>query len=153
MGVTLGHKRRAARVTRPLVDSEEVDRADAPTRASAAEPARRWARHPRLIQVTAVVALALGLAYLTWRIGWTWTDAEPGLFVVLVAAEIFGWISLAGYAFLAWSVPTTHRPPPLRDVTIDVFVCTYDEPVRVVEATLAGCAAIPVTCNNAADRQ
>lgn len=102
-----------------------------------------WARHERATQAVALVALSLGLGYLGWRVGWSLRGVDPLLGWTLLGAEAFGWVSLAFYAFLAWSVPKSLRPPPLRDVSVDVFVCTYDEPISVVEATLVGCRAIP----------
>jgi len=101
-----------------------------------------WARHDRAIQAVSILALAWGAAYLTWRIIATATGANPVTFLVLLAAEIFGWVSLAGYTFMAWRVPPSVRPPLRRRPAVDVYVCTYDEPVAVLEATLAGCRSI-----------
>lgn len=110
-------------------------------------PARSaWAwRHPRFVQACAVAALGWGAAYLVWRIGWSGRGVALPLFLLLLAAELFGWASLAMYAFLGWRVPVSNRPPlPARLPSVDVFVCTYDEPIDVLEATLAGCRTIPV---------
>jgi cellulose synthase (UDP-forming) len=105
--------------------------------------AQVWYRHETLIRLVAVIALLWGAVYLGWRIGWSGQDTDPVVFILLLAAELFGWISLGLYAFMAWRVPESVRPPrPDRLPTVDVFVCTYDEPVRVIEATLVGCAAI-----------
>jgi cellulose synthase (UDP-forming) len=99
-----------------------------------------WNGHPRLVQAVALAALGWGAAYLAWRIGWSGAGVGRPLFFVLLLAEIFGWVSLGFYAFLAWRVPETSRPPlPDDPPVVDVFVCTYDEPVRVLEATLVGC--------------
>ncbi len=98
-----------------------------------------------MVQVGASAALLWGVVYLVWRIGWSGSGASPGLFVALLAAEIFGWVSLAFYAFLAWSVALGPRPElPSLLPTVDVFVCTYDEAPRIVESTLIGCRAIAV---------
>lgn len=102
-----------------------------------------WARHPRLIHVVTLLALAFGVVYLVWRIGWSGRGVNLPLFAALVAAEVFGWLSLVSYSYLAWAVPPVSRPAPLTDVSVDVFVCTYDESVSVVESTLIGCRAIP----------
>jgi len=127
------------------MDGTLVDeRRRTPQPASAVPAARQgfWARHERLLHVVTLAALTLGLGYFVWRLGWTGRGVSPLLFVPLVAAEIFGWVSIACYAFLAWRVPGSDRPPARRDFTVDVFVCTYDESVAVVEATLVGCRAI-----------
>lgn len=102
-----------------------------------------WSSHPLSVQVVTGLALVLGIAYLTWRVGWSGRGANPLLFVTLLVAEIFGWVSFACYAFLAWTARTTRRPEPLVGPSVDIFVCTYDEPVSVVESTLIGCRAIP----------
>ncbi|MCD9622666.1 glycosyltransferase family 2 protein [Rhabdothermincola salaria] len=96
----------------------------------------------RARQVLAVLALLLGGAYLVWRVGWTGDGALVWTFWLLVAAEAFGWLSLALYAFMAWKVPETVRPAIVSPRTVDVFVTTYDESVPVVHATLVGCRAI-----------
>lgn len=90
----------------------------------------------------ALLALAWGAVYLVWRVGWTGRDAQPALFVVLVAAELLGWVNLAFYTFLAWRVPDTSPVPPGRQRTVDVVVPTYDESVDVLRATLLGCRAL-----------
>ncbi len=98
---------------------------------------REW-----LVQLVTVLALVAGVAYLTWRIGWSGRGANLPLYLALLAAELFGWCSLAFYAFLAWSVPESEAPPAERVPSVDVLVCTYDEPVHILEPTLVGCRAI-----------
>ncbi len=94
------------------------------------------------MQLVASVALVWGAVYLTWRVGWTGAGAQPVSYWFLVGAELFGWVSLALYVVTAWRVPTSTRPPITTERSVDVFVCTYDEPVEVVHATLAGCVAL-----------
>jgi cellulose synthase (UDP-forming) len=103
----------------------------------------KWWDHGWLVRLITVLALGWGAVYLVWRLGWSSHGVVPALFVALFAAEVFGWVSLGAYAYLAW------KPPPLERrsrhqtwPTIDVFVCTYDEPVSVVASTLVGCRAI-----------
>jgi cellulose synthase (UDP-forming) len=101
-----------------------------------------WWRHERAVQVLAAAALVAGACYLTWRVGWSGRGANLPLYVALLAAEGFGWCSLAFYAVLAWSVPQGAHPPRVGSRHVDVFVCTFDEPVHVLEPTLVGCRAI-----------
>ncbi len=104
-----------------------------------------WWQHPNLAHAATAVALVWGVGYLVWRIGWSGAGASGWLFWPLLAAEFFGWTSLLSYAWLAWRVPTFERParwPAEVRLTVDVFVCTYDEPIDVVEPTLVGCNAI-----------
>ncbi|MGI9577497.1 MAG: glycosyltransferase family 2 protein [Microthrixaceae bacterium] len=94
------------------------------------------------VRLVAAVAVVWGGAYLTWRLGWTWRGANAFLYVVLVTAEIVGWISLFFYTFLAWRSVDCPRVPVTKVRTVDVLVPTYDEPVEILRATLLGCAAI-----------
>lgn len=100
------------------------------------EPRDTWVR------VVAVVALAWGVAYLTWRVGWTHRQAQPVLFGVLLAAELVGWVNLALFSFLAWRRPPAELPEVGVEHRVDVLVPTYDEPTEVLRATLLGCRAM-----------
>jgi cellulose synthase (UDP-forming) len=103
----------------------------------------RWFdRHPRLLRGLALVALAWGLGYLTWRVGWSGEGASPVLFAMLLATEVYGFYALAILTWFSWSRPPAVRPAPTPGRTVDVYVCTYDEPAEVVMATLAGCRAL-----------
>ena len=107
---------------------------------------RWWSAHESLLRVLAVVALGWGAVYLTWRIGWSWRDANIVMWALLLVCELGGWISLAGLTWFSWSERPVRRPR--RRATsapeIDVYVCTYDEPVDIVMPTLVGCAALTV---------
>lgn len=99
-------------------------------------------QHDGLVRVAAVVALAWGAVYLTWRVGWTYHGAQPALYAVLLVAEVVGWINLFLFTFLAWKVPRTRHPVARHQLSVDVLVPTYDEPTEVLRATLLGCRAM-----------
>ncbi len=101
-----------------------------------------WADHERAVQVLVTIALLWGLGYLTWRIGWSGRGAAPVPYLVLLAAELYGFVSLVLYAWTGWKVPESKRPERTGHPTVDVLVCTYDEQVHVLEPTLLGCRAI-----------
>jgi cellulose synthase (UDP-forming) len=94
------------------------------------------------VRVLALVALAWGAGYLVWRPVATWHGAQPVMFVVLYAGEVFGWLMLASFAFLAWRLPVSERPHVGWRPTVDIYVCTYDEGLDVLGATLVGCDRI-----------
>lgn len=96
----------------------------------------------RLFAVVGVVAAIWAVVYLGWRLLETRDGADPVLFWVLFAAEIYGVANFFVLVHAAWRLPPRARPVPARPYTVDVFVCTYNEDVDVVEATLAGCGAI-----------
>jgi len=99
-------------------------------------------RRPRLLRSLAIVALAWGVIYLTWRFGWSGRGANPVVFAMLLITEVYGLYALAMLAWFSWSRPIAARPPITVPHAVDVYVCTYDEPVEVVLATLAGCRAL-----------
>ena len=99
-------------------------------------------RSETLIRSVALVAVFWGAVYLGWRAVVTWQRTEPGLFLLLFACELFGWAMLASFCFLAWRIPSSVRPSIEEPHSVDVVVCTYDESIDVLEATLLGCARI-----------
>ncbi len=103
---------------------------------------RQYQGGDRIIRALALLALAWGAVYLVWRILCTWQGSQPAMFVVLYAGEFFGWTVLAGFTFMAWRIPVPSRPPIGWRPTVDVFVCTYDEGLDVLGATLVGCDRI-----------
>jgi len=98
--------------------------------------------HPRLLRGLALVALAWGVGWLIWRIGWSGQGASPLAFAMLLVTEIYGLWALATLTWFSWSRPAAVRPPATPGRAVDVYVCTYDEPAEVVMATLAGCRAL-----------
>jgi cellulose synthase (UDP-forming) len=103
---------------------------------------RFFDRHPVLLRSLAVAALLWGLGYLTWRIGWSGEGASPVAFAMLLVTEVYGLWALATLAWFSWSRRQAVRPPATPGRSVDVYVCTYDEPTEVVAATLAGCRAL-----------
>jgi cellulose synthase (UDP-forming) len=103
---------------------------------------RFFDRHPALLRALALLALAWGAGYLTWRIGWSGQGASPVAFAMLLATEIYGLYALAVLTWFSWSRPPARRPLATPGRKVDVYVCTYDEPAEVVMATLAGCRAL-----------
>ena len=103
---------------------------------------RFFDRHPRLLRALALIALVWGVGYLTWRVGWSGQGASPVAFGMLIVTEFYGLYALAILTWFSWSRPPAVRPKTTPDRSVDVYVCTYDEPTEVVMATLAGCRAL-----------
>ena len=103
----------------------------------------RWFdRHPLPLRLFALCALVWGVGYLIWRFGWSGEGANPVLFAMLLLTEVYGLWALGTLAWYSWTRPAAVRPPATPGRAIDVYVCTYDEPLEVVAATLAGCRAL-----------
>jgi len=103
---------------------------------------RFFERHPNLTRTVALAALAWSAVYLTWRVGWTGRGVHPVTFTLLLVTEIYGIWALATLTWFSWKRRPAVRPPILSHPSVDVYVCTYDEPEEVVLATLAGCRAL-----------
>jgi cellulose synthase (UDP-forming) len=103
---------------------------------------RFFDRHPVTLRGFAICALIWGVGYLTWRIGWSGEGASPLAYVMLIVIEIYGLWALGTLTWYSWSRPPAVRPATTPGRSVDVYVCTYDEPVEVVAATLAGCRAL-----------
>jgi cellulose synthase (UDP-forming) len=103
---------------------------------------RFFDRHPRLLRTLALIALLWGVGYLTWRVGWSGEGASPVLFAMLLVTELYGLYALAILTWFSWSRPAAVRPAAAPGRSVDIYVCTYDEPAEVIMATLAGCRAL-----------
>ena len=105
-------------------------------------PRRGLIRREALIRTVALVAVLWGGVYLGWRALDTWDRTDPALFILLYACELFGWAMLVSFCFLAWHIPASRRPFVEQPHSVDVIVCTYNEGLDVLEATLLGCSRI-----------
>jgi cellulose synthase (UDP-forming) len=103
---------------------------------------RFFDRHPGLLRGLALLALLWGIGYLAWRVGWSGQGASPVAFGMLLATEVYGIYALAILTWFSWSKRPAVRPTATPGRSVDVYVCTYDEPAEVVMATLAGCRAL-----------
>src|SRR5438105_3626941 len=79
--------------------------------------------------------LVAALAYLGWRCGVV-NPAAPAFSAFFLIAEALG-IAWAGvFVFANLRFRERIAPPPPRDLAVDVFVPSYNEPVALVRRTL-----------------
>jgi cellulose synthase (UDP-forming) len=118
--------------------------ADSPIFRDGSLPAPESAARRALIHGVALLAMAVTVAYLAWRLGGTisaqwWWVAIP-LFVV----EVHNAFGLALYTVALWRVDaqphTTGEPPPRARVAI--LIPTYNEPPDVLLPTIAAAIAL-----------
>jgi cellulose synthase (UDP-forming) len=91
------------------------------------------------VRLLALVAIPLAALYFTWlltpeRVG------SPVLFALLIAAELFNLVQALGFWWTCSSQRRRRPPPPLdgpEPPAVDVFVPVYDEPLAIVEPTIA----------------
>jgi cellulose synthase (UDP-forming) len=89
-----------------------------------------------LIRVVVVLAAVAGVNYVVWRwlasVRWSvWWIAVP-----LVLAETYSLIDSLLFGLTVWRLRVRRPPPPApTDMSVDVFIATYDEPVDLVLRT------------------
>jgi len=101
------------------------------------EPRQPRAEHLR--RFIAVIAIAVTVYYLYWRITETFNPNALLFSWALWGAEVFGAFSTFLFYFTTWKPIRRISPPPLRDRTVDVLVPTKSEPVSVLRRTLLAC--------------
>ncbi len=96
------------------------------------------------MRTVALLASIAGVNYIVWRwigsVNWhSWWIAVP-----LILAETYSVIDSLLFAFGAWRLRERGEPPtkPAGDVTVDVFITTYNEPVELVVRTARAAKAI-----------
>jgi cellulose synthase (UDP-forming) len=114
----------------------------APSRGPGPRPpesrARTW-----LIRASAILALAVGTAYLVWRATSTLNPEAMGLSLFLWVLEAHAWVGLALFTFALWDVDHAPDPPDtLPDLRVTVLIPTYNEPVEVLLPTIAAAVAL-----------
>ncbi|SFK77271.1 cellulose synthase (UDP-forming) [Geodermatophilus ruber] len=102
----------------------------------------RARRRRGLIRVLVVLTLVSGINYVAWRwlysVNWdNWWIAVP-----LVLAETYSLIDAFLFGATMWRIRERGEPLSPPDVTVDVFITTYNEPVDMVMATARAAAAI-----------
>ncbi len=104
-----------------------------------ARPAPLW-----LVRTLIVLNLALGTNYLVWRYSGTINWPQWWVAIPLIIAETYSLIDafLFGTSMWKWRGPRTTPPAPAPDLTVDVFITSYNEPVDLVRTTARAARAI-----------
>jgi cellulose synthase (UDP-forming) len=96
----------------------------------------------RMIRMLAVVTLAYGVYYISWR--WTQSLNTEALWfsIPLVLAETWGLLTAFIMVHSVWRLK--HRDPvtPAEGLSVDVFITSFDEPLEVIRRTCVGARAI-----------
>jgi cellulose synthase (UDP-forming) len=99
-------------------------------------------RQERIIRLVAVVSFAFGLYWLYWR----WTASlnwdVPVFSLALVIAETYGALSTLMLIITVWRISHPEPPPAPLDLSVDVYITCYDEPLQLVRRTAIGARAI-----------
>ena len=93
----------------------------------------------RLRRVIAVLAVAVTIYYLYWRVTETFNPNALFFSWTLWCAEVFGFFTTLLFFFTVWKPTTREAPEPLEGRTVDVLIPTINEPVEVLRKTLLAC--------------
>jgi cellulose synthase (UDP-forming) len=80
--------------------------------------------------------LALTVAYLLWRAAYSLNPEAPLWSALFLALEAFAALSAATFYATVLERPRREPPPVAPPLTVDVFVCTYNESLSLVRQTL-----------------
>ncbi|TFD61776.1 glycosyltransferase [Cryobacterium suzukii] len=83
-----------------------------------------------------LVTVALGANYIIWRWFFSLNWDAWWIAVALVLAETYSLIDVALFGLTMWRARDRELPAaPVPDLTVDVFITTYNEPVELVKRT------------------
>jgi cellulose synthase (UDP-forming) len=88
------------------------------------------------LRILIVLTALLGLNYIVWR--WLFSVNWPAWWIAvpLVVAETYSLLDSLLFGLTMWRLRTRPTPsPPPHDLTVDVFITTYNEPDDLVLAT------------------
>ncbi|MDD3642807.1 MAG: cellulose synthase, partial [Candidatus Krumholzibacteria bacterium] len=93
----------------------------------------------RLRRVIAVLAVAVTIYYLWWRVTETFNQNALFFSWALWLAEVFGFFTTLLFYFTVWKPTTREAPPAPEGLGVDVFIPTLNEPLTVLRKTLLAC--------------
>ena len=89
-----------------------------------------------------VVSFAGYVVYIAYRIFFTFNVDAPIFSALVLAAEIHGGFLLFFFYHSVWRLAGRVPPDPAPDLTVDVFVTTYNEDVEMVRQTVRAAIAM-----------
>ncbi len=99
------------------------------------------ARHHGLRVAALAFWIVTAIAYFGFRLT-TLDEATLAYAAIFFAAEIFIPISLALFVFSTWRFPARDPGEPEPNLTVDVFIATYNEPLDLVRKTAVAARAM-----------
>jgi cellulose synthase (UDP-forming) len=106
-----------------------------------------WNPLPSGMPVRTRVRLAalVGLPLIVWYFSWLFAPeriGEPVLYGLLIAAELLNVIQAVGFWWTCAYERVREPKAPCANPAVDVFIPRYDEPVEVLELTVAAASAL-----------
>jgi cellulose synthase (UDP-forming) len=93
-----------------------------------------------------ILSVIMGVTYLGFRQDML-NPALPILSIILLSNEILDFINFCMYVCTTWSFKNPQSAKTSlaslgNDKSVDIFVCTYNESIEVLEASLVGCSLV-----------
>lgn len=105
-------------------------------------PAVSPARHA-LIRLLVAANLLIGLWYLGWRYTASVNWQALWIAIPLLIAETYSFLDACLFGLTMWRIKRRgDPPPPPENLTVDVFITCYNEPVEIVRETARAARAI-----------
>ena len=97
----------------------------------------------RVVQGSALLALAVSAAYLAWRVGFT-LGHDLWIAIPLWLLELHAVVGLALFSFSLWDLDSAVAPDPVvtSDLRVAVLITTVNEPSEVLLPTIAAAVAL-----------
>jgi cellulose synthase (UDP-forming) len=100
-------------------------------------PSEEW-----ITRVFAVIAWLYGLYWITWRWSSSLNHNALVFSIVLIVAETYGLINSFLLIATVWKLKYRDSPPAPKNLSVDVFITNFDEPLEVLRRTAIGARAI-----------
>ena len=97
---------------------------------------------PLLHDATAVIALLVYAGYLAYRAAFTINYDALTFSLAVYAAEVHGFFSLFLFFHQTWHLRARKVVEPEKDLTVDVFITTYNEDVELLRQTVRAALAM-----------
>lgn len=93
-------------------------------------------------QVVIIFTLGVYLYYLVYRFRYTINPDALLLSISFFYADVHGFISLSLFAFQLWGRVDRKSSAPLPNVSVDIYIPTYNEDISIIRKTVLGCVNI-----------
>jgi len=95
-----------------------------------------------ITRIFAVIAWLYGLYWISWRWSSSLNHNALVFSIVLIVAETYGLINSFLLIATVWKLKYRDSPPAPKNLSVDVFITNFDEPLEVLRRTAIGARAI-----------
>lgn len=99
--------------------------------------------HQLVVRILTTLTLILGVNYMVWRWLFSVNWSAAWISVPLVMVETYSLVDAFLFGLTMWKLRVRDTPPaPPEDLTVDVFITTYNEPIDLVMTTALAASRI-----------